>query len=134
VGEQETKGVGRIQVGIVVRDLESMVAFYGGLLGLEWVGDLDIPGGTMKRFALGEAGLKLLRLDAEPRIASPPGGPGGGASGLRYVTVVVDDVADVVARCAAAGRAVPVPPFEFSPGLTVAIVEDPEGNWVELIH
>jgi predicted enzyme related to lactoylglutathione lyase len=41
-------------------------------------------------------------------------------------------VEQVVQRCVAAGRAVPMPTCEFQPGVPVAIVEDPEGNWVEL--
>ena len=125
---------GSLQVGIIVRDLDAMVDFYENLLGLRYLGDLQLPGVLMKRFTLGDAGLKLLAPDEPPSVPSAPGGPNGGVAGLRYLTVAVPDVADTVERCVAAGRSVPIPVFEFEPGTTVAIVEDPEGNWVELIE
>jgi len=125
---------GRFQVGIIVRDLDAMVDFYENLLGFEHLADLELTGGFMKRFVLGDAGLKLLAPNTRPSVATAPGGPNGGVAGLRYLTVEVPDVAETVERCAAAGRSVPVQVFEFEPGTTVAIVEDPEGNWVELIQ
>jgi predicted enzyme related to lactoylglutathione lyase len=74
----------------------------------------------------------LLRFEEAPSLANPPGGMMGGATGLRYLSLQVDDVTQGVERCVAAGCDVPIPTFEFQPGLQVAIVEDPEGNWVEL--
>src|SRR5580704_9677105 len=112
---------GRFQVGIVVRDLGQMVDFYGDLLGLEYLGDLEVPGGLMKRFVLGDAGLKLVAFNEAPTVADAPGGPGAGVSGLRYVTVEVSDVAETVERCVLAGRSVPMPLFEYEPGFPVAI-------------
>jgi predicted enzyme related to lactoylglutathione lyase len=125
---------GRFQIGIVVKDLAPMVDFYEGLLGFEHLDDLEMPNGLMKRFVFGDAGLKLLALDGPPATAGTPGGPTGGVSGIRYLTVEVPDVGAAVDKCVAAGGAVPMPIFEYSPGLPVAIVEDPEGNWVELIQ
>lgn len=125
-------GSAKVEVGVVVRDAPTMAAFYGDVLGLEYVGDLDFPGGTMRRYAHGDAVVKLVSTDEPPALANPPGGPAGGASGLRYLTVLVDDVEAMTQRCLGAGHAVPVPTFEFEPGTFVALVEDPEGNWVEL--
>lgn len=125
---------GRFQVGIVVQDLAPMVDFYEGLLGFEHLADLEIPNGVMKRFVSGEAGLKLLAFDEPPATAGVAGGPGGGVTGLRYLTVEVPNVAEAVEKLVGAGCAVPMPVFEHAPGVPVAIVEDPEGNWVELIQ
>jgi glyoxylase I family protein len=124
---------GRFQAGIVVRELGPMADFYGRVIGLEYLGDLQLPGILMKRFTLGDAGLKLLQLDEPPKSARP-GGVTAGTAGIRYLTVEVPDVAETVARCVASGCAVPMPTFEHDLGLTVAVVEDPEGNWVELIE
>jgi catechol 2,3-dioxygenase-like lactoylglutathione lyase family enzyme len=130
----DTHGVGmaKVEVGIVVRDADAMTAFYRDLLGLEYVGDLDFPGGSMRRYAHGDAVVKLVTTGEPPTLTNPPNGPAGGASGLRYLSLLVDDVEATVKRCLDAGHSVPVPTFEFEPGIFVALVEDPEGNWVEL--
>ena len=125
---------GKVEIGIVVKNLDAATEFYGDVLGLEYIGDLALPGGTMKRFLHGDAVVKLLQFEKVPQLANPPSGPLGDATGLRYVTVQVARVAESVERCVAAGRAVPIPTFEFQPGVPVAMVEDPEGNWVELME
>ena len=117
-----------------------MMDFYTDILGLTHFRDVPFSGGTLfdggtvKMFVLGDAGIKLLSFDEPLRLANPPGGLGGGATGLRYLTVEVDSVAATVDRCAAAGCSIPMPLFEFEEGAPVAVVEDPEGNWVELIQ
>ena len=131
--DNDGPGPGTIEIGIVVRDLGSTTAFYRDVLGLEYIGELEVSVGLMQRFATGDAVVKLLRLQATPPRANPPGGPGE-ATGLRYLTIRTDDVEQGVQRCLAAGHAVPVPTFEYEPGLLVAIVADPEGNWIELVQ
>jgi catechol 2,3-dioxygenase-like lactoylglutathione lyase family enzyme len=125
---------GNFEVGIVVKDLDASAAFYRDALGLEYIGDLDLPGGTMQRFAHGDAVVKLVLFEQAPHHDNPPGGAGAGATGLRYLTLRIGDVERRVQRCVAAGHAVPVSTFEYLPGVRIAIVEDPEGNWVELVQ
>ena len=36
--------------------------------------------------------------------------------------------------CRAGGYKVPVEPREIRPGVTIAMVEDPDGNWVEFLQ
>ena len=129
-------GVGskKVEVGIVARDAQTMAEFYERVLGLTFVGDLDFTGGTMRRFIHGDTIVKLVSTAEPPALSNPPNGPAGNASGLRYLTLQVDDVEMMVQRCLGAGRLVPVPAFEFQPGVMVAMVEDPEGNWVELVQ
>jgi glyoxylase I family protein len=124
---------GRFHVGIVVRRLEPMLHFYADILGFNDVADLEVQGTAIKILGLGDSFLKLVVLDQPPTTSSPPGGPAAGVAGLRYVTVRVANVAQTVERCVDAGLRVPMPPFQHEPGVTVAMVEDPEGNWVELI-
>ena len=52
------------------------------------------------------------------------------ATGLRYVTLTVSNLADVIEECRAAGVsvAVPAPITEVRPGVTIGMVEDPDGN------
>ena len=80
-----------IEVGLVTTNLDAMVGFYETFLGLPYQGDLDFPGGTMKRYSLGDNVLKLVTLDEPPASAAVPGG-GPAQAGIRYFTVVVANV------------------------------------------
>jgi predicted enzyme related to lactoylglutathione lyase len=123
----------RVEVGILVRDAKATMAFYRDTLGLAQLAPLPIPGGVQERLAWGPTVVKLVHFDTPPEAANPPGGIMGG-TGFRYITLSVDDLDSAVQTCQDAGHAVPIPPMEFMPGLRVAIVEDPEGNWVELVE
>ena len=46
----------------------------------------------------------------------------------------VSNLAEIVADCENAARRVVVPATEVRPGVTIAIVEDPDGNWVEFLQ
>ena len=123
-----------IDLGIVVRDIDAALAFYRDVLGFEPAGDLVIPGGAhMYRLMCGTSTIKLLDFDPTPEAANPPGAIQK-ASGYRYWTISVADVAAVIAACEAAGVRVKVPPTEVVPGAKVAIVADPDGNWVEFLQ
>ncbi|MDP1795001.1 MAG: hypothetical protein Q8K63_12780 [Acidimicrobiales bacterium] len=43
-------------------------------------------------------------------------------------------MAEMVAACEAAQVTVAVPITELMPGVSLAIVEDPDGNWVEFVQ
>lgn len=125
---------GGVEVGIVVSDLDEAVKFYGETLGLPYIGDMELPNAVMKRFAHGDAVIKLLGgHETKPDRSNAPGGPSAGVTGFRYLTLKVDDVNAMLERCTDAGCTVAVPLFEFRPGLHIAIVEDPDGNWVEFV-
>ena len=94
---------------------------------------MPMPGGTMHRLQCGGSTIKLVSPRNAPPAEAPPGGIQGG-TGYRYWTISVSNIADVVAECEAAGRPVAVPVTELRPGITIAIVEDPDGNWVEFLR
>lgn len=122
-----------LEVAVVVRDADVMNDFYANVLGLEHVGELEFIAGTMQRYAAGDGVVKLVALSTPPGGANPPNGMMGDAAGLRYLSVIVDDLDAALGRVEAAGATVAVPKMEFEPGVWIAIVEDPEGTWVELV-
>ncbi len=123
-----------IDLGIVVRDADKALAFYRDTLGLEHIADTPMPGGgTMHRLMCGTSLIKVVAYDTTPDAKPAPGGIQG-ASGYRYWTISLTNLEDVVADCAAKGYRVPVPVREIRPGVSIAMVEDPDGNWVELLR
>lgn len=123
-----------IEVGLVTTNLGPMVDFYEKFLGLPYQGDLDFPGGTMKRYAVGNNVLKLITLDEPPAAPAIPGG-GPAAAGIRYYTLVVTNVTTAAAQVQDAGYEIAQELAEFAPvpGMGWMFVADPDGNWVELV-
>ncbi len=125
--------IGRMEVGIVVSDLDAVTPFYRDGLGLPDVGELRTNLGRLRRFACGDGVIALQELDDGPTGASAPGGAPAGCTGLRWLVVRVDDIQAVFERCKAAGARVVSEPKDFGPDLQLSILEDPEGNcYVEL--
>jgi glyoxylase I family protein len=123
---------GDVEIGIVVRDLATMTRFYGDAVGLPHVVDLPVEGGLMRRFASGGSIVKLVLMDHSPNGSNPPGGVPG-ATGLRWFTIVVDDIEGVTQRCETAGARVVYPIQTAANGAVFTILDDPEGNWLELV-
>ncbi len=123
-----------VEIGVVTTNLDAMVAFYENFLGLPHQGDLDFPGGAMKRYSIGGNVLKLVTLDEPPAAPVAPGG-GAAQAGFRYLTLVVTNVSETSRQVEAAGYRVAQPLAEFAPvpGMGWMFVTDPDGNWVELV-
>jgi len=121
-----------IDLGIVTNDADVSIAFYRDVLGFEDLGEFPMPGGTMRRLQCGTSTIKIVSMKRPPAAAAAPGGIGG-ATGYRYWTISVSNLAEIVAACEAAGAKIAVPITELRPGITIAIVEDPDGNWVEFL-
>lgn len=124
-----------VDLGIVVRDGEAALRFYRDTLGLEHVADTPMRGGngTMHRLMCGTSLIKVIEYPQAPEAANPVGGIPV-ASGYRYWTITVSNLDDVVGECEATGYKVAVPPREIRPGTRIAMIEDPDGNWVELLE
>jgi len=123
-----------IDLGIVVSDAEKSLAFYREVLGFKDEGELPMPGGTVMHRLL--CGTSMVKLLVHSRRTPAPAVPGGIPAGLgyRYFTMYISNLDEMVAACAAAGAPVIVPRTELRPGITIAIVEDPDGNWVEFVE
>lgn len=123
-----------IDIGIIAKDIEAMMTFYGDVLGLEFEASIDMPGGgTMNRFKVGDSVIKVIELDPAAPADAAPGGIRG-ATGYRYWTITVGNLAASVIKANEAGAKIIVPAKEVRPGVTIAIIADPDGNWVELLE
>ena len=88
-----------IDLGIVITDSEAALAFYVGVLGFEHVADTPMPiggGGTMHRLLCGTSLIKLVNLNETPPAAAGGGIPG--ATGMRYFTMIVDNLAEITGK------------------------------------
>jgi glyoxylase I family protein len=124
-----------IDLGIVVKDSATSLAFYRDLLGLEHTADTPMPGAvpaTMHRLMCGDTMIKLVSYDETPSAQAAPGGISG-ATGLRYFTMHISNLAEVTEACSQAGVRVIIDQLEIRPGVTISMVTDPDGNWVEVV-
>lgn len=123
-----------IDLGIVTRDAGPMLAFYRDFLGLPLESVMPMPsGGTMHRLKVGDTVLKIVQLDKPPAVDAIPGGIPA-ATGMRYFTFHIGNLQNVVSACDQAGYHVVVPIKTIRPGVSIAIVKDPDGNWLELLQ
>ena len=124
-----------IDLGIVVKDSASALGFYRDLLGFEHLGDNPMPGalaGTMHRLLCGTTMIKLVKLDENPAVDAPRGGIAG-ASGFRYFTIQVTNLPEITQQCKDAGVRVLIDEAALRPGVSMTMVADPDGNWVEFV-
>lgn len=122
-----------IDLGIIVSDGPKALAFYRDTLGFEHVADTPMGGGgTMHRLMCGTSLIKVIS-GTNPPAKAPPGGIQGGY-GYRYWTISVSNLDELVAACEKGGYTVAVPAREIRPGVRIAMVEDPDGNWVEFLQ
>lgn len=107
------------------------LAFYGDVLGLTKLQTFNVGGGTqVARFQIGTQQVKFTARVPDRRYAS--GGPRD-ATGLRLLTFFFPDEEALKGRFRAHGY--PVPTFRTLPDSTrkVALVNDPDGQALELV-
>jgi predicted enzyme related to lactoylglutathione lyase len=123
-----------ISLGIVTIDHDAMMGFYGETLALPHARTLASNLGTTEFFAVGDSMLKLIRPKSQPASTSPGGGVAD-AGGIRYITLRVTNLEDILKACDAASAAVVLPKTEFpGGGGWIAMVRDPDGNPVEFVQ
>jgi catechol 2,3-dioxygenase-like lactoylglutathione lyase family enzyme len=123
-----------IDIGIITNQLDAMLGFYRDDLGLEVEAVIDMPGGgIMHRLKAGDSVVKIIETNPRPELEAAPGGIRG-ATGYRYWTLHVSDLEQELARLKDAGHDIMVGPKQVRPGVSIAMVADPDGNWVELLH
>lgn len=111
-------------------DKAKMIEFYGEVLGLRAMPPIRLgPDSEMIRFQVGTAEIKLQATAAAAKF---PNGAVKDVTGLRVFTFFFPDEAALTARFTAKG--LPAPQFRArAAGGRVAMVRDPEQQWVELV-
>lgn len=138
-----------MEVGLTVRNLAVMRAFYEAALGFAFVSQHHVPPAKAQEAAMSAGGYTVVRLQTpygeRIKLLSPDNTPAarGEASEkildraeASYLTFIVDDIEGVVARLIAFGAA-PMTgekPVEVRPGTFLSFLRDPEGHIVEIVQ
>lgn len=138
-----------LEVGLTVRDLPKMRAFYEGVMELTFVSEVYVPGPKADEAAMSTGGYTALRLQTShgERIkllapdATPADHPAAADKILdhaasSYITFIVDDIDGVVARLIAGGGTLMTaqPVVEVRPGTFLSFLRDPEGHIIEIVR
>lgn len=137
-----------LEVGLCCADLDRLLEFYVGVLGLALVNRVTVPADKAAATGLSPHGYEVARLQTPygERLkllqpAAPPQVAGATAAILdrrnaSYLTFIVRDLAGLAARLAERGVAFDSQPapMEVRPGTWLAFFRDPEGNVLELVE
>jgi len=122
-----------LDVGIVTTNAERMMAFYSEVLGFTAEKPVVFPGvGTVNRLAVGESTLRIFAPDKELPAANTPNDSIYAAPGIRYLTLVMSNLDEVVDACREFGVNISRPVTEVRPGVFATTIQDPDGNWIEM--
>jgi len=119
-----------VDVGVVARDADALVAFYTDVVGLEFVESFDSRIGRIHRLRFGSSWIKIVGGHADSPVQSHD----FTEPGVRYLTFEISDLDETWARIVDAGGEV-VAPLATHPqtGARAGSIRDPEGNLVELL-
>jgi catechol 2,3-dioxygenase-like lactoylglutathione lyase family enzyme len=135
-----------LEIGFCTRDLASAMRFWQGTLGLEEVSRIATSAAAAIRSGIGTADYTVVRLQlptGERVKIFAPSTPAAAAAvnttplsrvGFAFLTLIVEDLDQVLGMLTAAGFAARQPASELRPGVHVALVDDPDGNVVELVQ
>jgi len=121
-----------VNLVLSVGDVEKSKDFYGQVLALKPMPNLNLPGGlTMTRYQVGGTEIKFLH---SPGAKTNETGKVDAAIGIRRLTLFFRDPEALAARFKEHG--LPAPQFEAEPGMrgwSRAIVQDPDGSELALV-
>lgn len=140
--------VAPLEPGIVCVDLNRMLEFYTGVLGLKFVSDAEADPEKSMEFGTSPNGFRIIRLQTpygeriklvQPKKALPEPSPIPKwvfeAQGVAYITFVIVDVHEVTARLKKFGvELMSKNPVEIRKGITAIFAKDPEGNFLEFVE
>ena len=132
--------------GFVVRDRDEAVAFYRDVVGLRVISEYGRKGagfdqvvgyeGTELRSAvldLGDGHILELIQYVNPAPHERPTEERN-VLGAAHLSFQVDDIEETFRRLSEGGAKVLNPPAELAPGRIGCYLQDPQGNWLELMQ
>ena len=134
--------------GLVVRDLDAAVAFYGALLDMEIVGrdhwrapdtDIDSAVGLVGSSADGammrgsNSYIELWQYHAPTQVGDDPAERGANELGLRHLAIEVDDVHAALDRFVELGGTRMGDPYRYDDGGDAVYCRDPFGTIIEFM-
>ena len=123
-----------IDIGIVTTNNIEMLDFYQNILGLEKEVEIPFPGlGHVNKLSFGCGYIKILVLENDPTNINPTG-DFSTSNGIRYVTINLSNLDEILESCNANNINIINPGTVIRPGVTVAIIQDPDGNLLELMQ
>lgn len=138
--------LGMHHTGFVVSDLNASVAFYRDAVGLTLIGTRERDGGPISQI-LGypNTHIKIAEFHYGNghqleliEYLNPPGADAHiqerNAHGASHIAFVVDDIFAAYDRLAAHGAKRLNPPIQIVEGKKGCYIQDPDGNWVELLQ
>ena len=132
--------------GFVVGDLERSIEFYRDVIGLDEKSRYERTGNGIEKVVgyegahlqialMGAGGVHSLELI---QYVNPPPGqrPTSERSviGGSHLAFAVDDIQAAYEKLSAAGAKTLNAPVAVAPGRTVCYLQDPDGNWLELME
>jgi predicted enzyme related to lactoylglutathione lyase len=123
-----------LDAGLVTCNEAAAVRFYSDVLGLTQAGEVSIAGvGVIKRYQVGDSILRILVAAQEPPLKGSTDGFLS-QTGLRYITLTIANLDDTIAAVKASEFKVSIDIMALRPGTRTAMVEDADGNTIELME
>ena len=126
-----------VDVAMTCSKLEESLHFYRDVLGFEIVVDTEISGEIATRLGVAPRGFHQVRLQAGDSLiklmdieSPPPPAPHGFASGVRWITVYVEDIDSTIAELKKKGVEFLADPVRGQHAAAVAAIA-PDGILVE---
>lgn len=139
-----------IDIGIVVANLDQSARFYTNAIGFREIPGFKVPAeratdigltanqpATIRVFVLGEGNqatrVKLMSFPQAPGV-KPDKRTIHATLGMNYLTLYVTDILAAQQRLLQAGaKTLGKTPLDLGGGTWIAVVQDPDGNFIELI-
>jgi catechol 2,3-dioxygenase-like lactoylglutathione lyase family enzyme len=117
-----------LDVGLVPRDFDAMLAFYADGLGMPRLKDIELPGTRLARF---KAGRGILKFNQGASVPEQSPGDLTKSRGMKLLTIVVPDLQSTSERLQKAGFS--GLSIEDRGKYSLAFTRDPNNTLVELV-